>query len=628
VDPRLLDYYNQELVALRELGREFAEVHPKIAAQLGPRAGGERDPYVERIVDSFCYLSARMRVKLDAEFPRFAARLLEVLYPDFTAPTPSMSVARFFPEVSDKRLTEGFSIARGTPLASRVAHGEQTACEFRTSQPVVLYPLEIASASLTDAPRELVSLESFAPQDALAQGALRLRLRTTGEATFADLRTLDRLPVYLVGEDHLASHLFELVHSNSVALLVIDPAEDARKVVGAAGPGAIAHDGLGPDQGLLPLTWSMFHGHNLLREYFACPARFHFFVLQELSAALSKVNGREAELVILLNRSPGSLASLVDVSRFALFCSPVVNLFRQQTDRIELSTGASEFHLVPRRRAPLDYEVFAVESVHGHLRDGVTTHTFRPMYQTLNEDGDNYGRYFSLTRDARVPSDRMRRHGSRTAYVGTEVYLSIVDQHAPPFSKDLRFLSAQAWVTNRDLPMLVPRDGIDDLLCGEEAPVASVGLVHAPSPPRPPFAGRESAWRLIRQLSSNFLPLEEIDHRDGGLAMRDLLRLYASGDDAVQQRQIESLVGLKTKRVSRKLAGKGPLVFANGMESVLTVDEGGFSGLSPYLFGLVLEQYMMRHAGINTFTQTELHSMQRGCVMRRPVHVGTRGAYR
>jgi type VI secretion system protein ImpG len=628
VDPRLLDYYNQELAEFLESARDFAEAHPKIAAQLSPLPDEARDPYVERLVDSFCFLSARMRVKLDAEFPRFAARLLEVLYPNFTAPTPSMSVARFFPEVSDTRLAEGFTIARGTSLMSAVAHGERTACEFRTGQDVVLYPLEITSASLTDAPYELATLERFVPQDLRIHGALKLRFQTTGGATFADLRGLDRLPVYLMGEDHVASQLLELMHTCGVALLVIDTAANGANAVSVTGTGTIANVGLGPDEGLLPLAWSKFHGHNLLAEYFACPSRFHFFELRELAAAFSRLKGQDAEIVVLLNRSPGSLASFVDASRFALFCSPVINLFRQRTDRVELSPGATEFHLVPRRSAPLDYEVFAVETVHGYLNDGTTAQTFRPMYQTRNDDGGNYGRYFSSTREARVPSDRMRRHGSRTAYLGTEVYLSIVDQHAAPYSEALRFLSADAWVTNRDLPMLVPRNGVDDLVFGEDAPVASIGLVHRPGAPRAPSAGRDTAWRLIRQLSFNLLPLDEIDHREGGMSMRDLLRLYAADEDAVQQRQIESLIGMKTRPVSQKLANKGPLVFTKGHECVFTVDESGFSGLSPYLFGLILEHYVMQHAAINTFTQVELHSMQRGCLMRKRTQSGSRGAQR
>jgi type VI secretion system protein ImpG len=152
-----------------------------------------------------------------------------------------------------------------------------------------------------------------------------------------------------------------------------------------------------------------------------------------------------------------------------------------------------------------------------------------------------------------------------------------------------------------------------------------VGVIRAPSTPRAPFAERENAWRLIRQLNFNYLPLEDMDHRPGGQGIRDMLRLFLTGDDTSPQRQVESLVGVKTRPVARKLPGGGPLVFGRGIECQLTVDESGFSGVSPYLFGLVLEHYLARHVSINSFTQTELHSMQRGSLMRWPVRMGTRG---
>jgi type VI secretion system protein ImpG len=133
------------------------------------------------------------------------------------------------------------------------------------------------------------------------------------------------------------------------------------------------------------------------------------------------------------------------------------------------------------------------------------------------------------------------------------------------------------------------------------------------------------AWRLIRQLNFNYLPLDELDHRAGGQGVRDLLRLFLTGDDAEHRRQVESLVGVKTRPVTRKLAGAGPLVFGRGIECELTVDESGFSGVSPYLFGLILERYLARHVSINSFTQTELLSMQRGRIVRWPVRTGTRG---
>ncbi len=627
MDPRLLEYYNQELIYMRELATEFANAHPKIARRLGMQAGEVADPYVERLIESFCFMSARMQIKLDAEFPRFTGRLLEVLYPNYVAPTPSMAVARLYPSIEEGNLVEGHLVARGTSFTSYVPDGENTACEFRSSQDVTLYPLEIASARLTGIPPDIPALERYVPAHTQVRGALRLRLRMSREAKISQLRGLDRLPVYLAGDEHVASHLFELLHAGGVATVIGAPGQFNKPgaATHAVTQDAVVYEGLRTDQSLLPLTWSKFHGHNLLHEYLACPSRFYFLALTGLEEGLRKIEGREVEIVILLDQPTDRLANLVDASRFALFCTPVINLFPKRTDRIELSDGATEFHVVPARLAPLDYEVFSVETLYGQVTETSSEQEFRPLYQSLSNDEGNYGRYFSMRRERRLTSDSARRYGTRTPYVGTEAFVSLVDQNEAPYRGGIRYLSVGAHVTNRDLPSLVPRDGVDDLIAENKGALASVGLIRAPSAPKAPYAERELAWRLIRQLNFNYLPLEDVDHRPGGQGLRDLLRLFLTGEDAEHRRQVESLVGVKTRPVTRKLPGNGPLTFGRGIECSLTVDETGFSGVSPYLFGLILEHYLTRHVSINSFTQTELYSMQRGRIARWPVRMGTRG---
>ncbi|MGV2293376.1 type VI secretion system baseplate subunit TssF [Trinickia sp. YCB016] len=627
MDPRLLDYYNQELIYMRELATEFAHAHPKIARRLGMQAGEVADPYVERIVESFCFMAARMQIKLDAEFPRFTGRLLEVIYPNYVAPTPSIAVARLYPGRAEGNLAEGYRIARGTSFAAQVPEGEKTACRFTSGQDVTLWPLTITEARLTGVPPDIPALDRYVPPDRQVRGALRLRLSTTGDVRIADLKGLNRLPVYLAGDEQVASRLFELVHAASIASVIAAPGEFGApgRPPAAVTHGAVEHEGLRTDQNLLPLTWTKFHGHNLLHEYFACPARFWFFALNGLGEGLSRTNGSEVEIVVLLDRAPGQLGNLVDASRFALFCTPVINLFRKHTDRIEISPRETEFHLVPARLSPLDYEVFSVETVYGQVAATSAELEFRPLYQTLNNDEGNHGRYFSTRRERRMVSNSARRYGTRTPYVGTEVFLSLVDQNEAPYGENIRFLSVDALLTNRDLATLVPRDGIHDLTTAQSAPVESIGLIRPPSPPKPPYAEREMAWRLIRQLNFNYLPLDELDHREGGQGLRDLLRLYLSDEGTEHSRQVESLVGAKTRPVTRKLPGTGPMTFGRGIECVLTVDEAGFSGSSPYLFGLILEHWLARHVSINSFTQTELHSMQRGRIARWPVRTGTRG---
>ena len=303
----------------------------------------------------------------------------------------------------------------------------------------------------------------------------------------------------------------------------------------------------------------------------------------------------------------------------------MVNLFERRTDRIELNTAEPEFHLVPDRSRPLDFEVYAVKGITGQQAQTTAAMDFRPLYQTLNEDEGNYGRYFSVRREPRLASDTSRKYGTRTPYVGTEVFVSLVDQNEAPYADTIRYLSVKALLTNRDLPCLVPRNGKTDLAVAESIPVAGVGLIRPPSTPKSPFAQREIAWRLIRQLGFNHLPLADLPHREGAQALRDMLRLFVSIDNDVQRRQIESLVGSRIEPVTRRLPGAGPLIYGRGVRCILSVDEQGFSGTSPYLFGLVLEHYLARHVSINVFTQTVLESMQRGTVARWPVRMGGRG---
>ena len=622
--PQLLRYYNEELFYMRESAGEFAQMHPKIARRLGMQGQEVADPYVERLIESFSFMSARMRIKLDAEFPRFTQRLLEVIYPNYVSPTPSMAVAQFHPRVTEGDFSKGFVVPRGTAAFSKVPDGEVTACQFRTTQDVSLWPLQIVQARLTGVPPDIPSPDRYLPAHIQAQGALRLRLRLQGELKFSDLRGLDRLPVYLCGQEQTASHLFELLHSSAVASLVGEPGRmaDRPHIVTEQ---ALVHEGLTPAQSMLPLGWNSWFGHNLLHEYFACPSRFYFFALQGLAPGLSRIEGQEAEVVVLLSRTTSHLDSVTDAAQFALHCTPVINLFEHRTDRLEVPTSQTEMHLVPDRSRPMDFEVFAVQELQGQMAQSTEVLPFRPMYQTLNHDEGNHGRYFSVRREPRLVPQSTRKYGTRTSYVGTEAFVSLVDQHEAPYSQALRYLSVQALVTNRDLPRLVPRNGRDDLRVAESLPVEAIGLIRPPSAPQAPFAEGELAWRLIRQLGFNYLPLHEMDEREGAQALRDMLRLFVQQDDVVGHLQVSSLRSSQLQPVTRRLPGSGPLVYGRGVECRLTVDEDGFSGISPYLFGLIMEHYLARHVSINTFVQTRLHSMQRGEVALWPVRMGQRG---
>src|SRR5215510_14450840 len=146
MDPRLLQYYNLELQHLREMGAEFAQQFPKVAARLGMSGLEVADPYVERLLEGVAFMAARVQLKLDPEFPRFTQALLEIVYPHYLAPTPSMVVAQVKPDPGEPNLARGVTLPRGTAMHSSRSADEVTPCEFRTAQDVTLWPVEITGA--------------------------------------------------------------------------------------------------------------------------------------------------------------------------------------------------------------------------------------------------------------------------------------------------------------------------------------------------------------------------------------------------------------------------------------------------------------------------------------------------
>ncbi|EKK5267066.1 type VI secretion system baseplate subunit TssF [Cronobacter dublinensis] len=624
MDNKFLDYYNKELTYMREMAQDFAIRHPKIAARLGMHGIEIADPYVERLIEAFCFMSARMQIKLDAEFPLFTQRLLDIIYPNYTSPVPSMGVVQLKPDFKEGDLTQGYKVARQSAFYTPIAPGEATRCEFRSGHEVTLWPLEISEARLTSLPPDIPSSAKFHLPLQRLKGALRIKLKLHEELRFSQLVGLDQLPIYIDGDERVVSHIFELIHTAHVAMLVRGQS-DAGTEDTLIAHSPLAFEGLNPEQGLLPSQWNIFHGHNLLQEYFACRQRFYFFTLTQLSKGLKNIDSNEAEIIILLDNAPQDLVGHITASRFLLFCTPVVNLFPKHMDKIEVNRALNEFHVVADRSRPLDYEVFSISKVVGQQAETSNEVIFNPLFQTRHYHNGNAGRYFSLTRRSRTLEKNVRKYETRTPYRGTEVFISLVDQHEAPYSDAIRYLSIDALVTNRDLPALLSRTGSFNLTMTDAAPVEGARFVCAPSVPQPPFAKDESAWRLIRQLSFNYQPLADMDHSPGGEALRKMLRLFVSHSDHEANTQIDALVGCKSEPVIRRLPDDGLLIYGRGVRCTLTVDENGFSGISPYLFGLIMENYIARHAAINVFTETELVSMQRGRITCWKARPGRRG---
>jgi len=618
MDPRLLSYYNRELQYIRETGQEFAKEFPKIAGRLGIESLECTDPYVERLLESFAFLTARVQLKIDAEFPRFTQHLLDMVYPHYLAPTPSMLVAQLKPSLTEGTLADGFKIPRGAVLRSIPGRGEQTACEYRTAHDVTLWPVEITHAEYTSFLGDLGNLRI----PVKAKAAVRLRLRASAGLTMSQL-AMESLPVFLRGSDEIAMRLYELLVGHAVALVV-------RPAGQAGGELVLDHPveplGFEDEQALLPFGPRSFQGYRLLTEYFALPSRFLFANLTGLAPAVRACSSSDLEIVIVLDAQDSRLEKAIGAGQFDLFCTPAINLFPKRTGRIHLTPSEHEYHVVPDRTRPMDFEVYQLTEVIGYGTSADEKQEFFPFYALRDHfPQDSVSAYYTTHRVPRLLSAKQRSQGARSSYVGSEVYVALVDGAEAPVRPSLKQLALDSLCTNRDLTLHIPiGQRSSDFNLESGAPVQAVVCVAGPTPPKASFAHGDPTWRLISHLALNYLSLTDDSNGGGASALRELLGLYGEAADPVVRRQIEGVRQVDSRSITRRLPVSGPVAFGRGIEVALTFDESAFEGASAFLLGAVLERFFAKYVSLNSFSETVLHSIQRKEIVRWPPRLGRR----
>ena len=622
MDRRLLDLYNRELAYIRTMGAEFAKEFPKIAGRLGGLDEFQpcQDPFVERLLEGFAFLAARVRLKLDAEFPRFTQSLVNTIYPHYLAPTPSTCIVQFKPELDEKGLAEGFVIPRDSSLNSMLGKSEQTRCEYRTAHDVTLWPIKVNQADYYT--RELASLEI--PNVPNVKAGIRFRIQTTAGLNFSELK-LDSLNLHLMGTGDVPMQLYEQFFAHAAAVVVQPTTKPIKwhKIIDAS---CIRRVGFENKQKLLPYDARSFQGYRLLHEYFAFSQRFMFLELANLSDAIKRCDENLLDIIILFRESNVELEGAIKADNFALFCSPAINLFEKRLDRIPVSDRFSEFHVVPDRTRAQDFEVYRLTKIVGYGARSDQLQEFLPFYLAKDFGDSNANGYYVANR---VPMPKAQNASLRAkrsrSYTGSEVYISLVDSSAAPYSTDVKQLGVEALCTNRDLPLHVPIGiGASDFTMEKTAPCTSIRCIGSPTTPKPSHVEGEFAWRVINHLSLNYLSLTDTSDREGASALRDILRLYSDTGDLQIRKQVDGLKSISSRPITRRITTSGSIAFARGLEVTVTLEEAAFEGTGVFLLGAVLEEFFARYVSINSFTETVVRTLERGEIVRWTIRNGRR----
>ncbi len=621
MDPRLLEYYNRELQFVREMGAEFAQAYPRIAARLGIDGLECVDPYVERLLESFAFLTARVQLKLDARHPDFTQHLLEMVYPHFLCPVPSCAVVEFAPDMKESALLAGQLIPRGSSLRTPLGKGDRTSCEFRTAHDVTLWPLSVTEAKYLSGSGALAT--QGIQTDSRARAAIRLRLKTAPGVNVKSL-PLRSLTFFLKATIDITHRLYEQAMVDCLGFYARSTRPAARVQFRSAH--SVRQTGFEDDEGLVPVTRRSFQGYRLLQEYFAFSERFLFFTLDELQDIARNCEGDELEIYLAMSRAQPALENAIDASHFRLFCTPAVNLFPRAADRIHVSNFDTEHHLVADRNRPMDFEIFSIEKLQAVSQTGETIGEIRPFYAADHRTNPRDPViYYTLQRRPRQLSIRQQQSGTRAGYVGTECFISLVDSAQRQLTEEIRQVDAQVLCTNRDLPIqLAIGQGRTDFLIEGGVPVEAVRCIAGPSYPRDSPAFGDTAWQLVSHLSLNYLSLVDNGTEAGAQMLRDMLTLYADTKDSAAVRQIEGVRAISCRELVRRMPVAGPMSYGRGLEITIALDDAAFEGAGILSLGAVLDRFFARYVSLNSFTQTRIVSTSRGEIKTWPVRMGRR----
>lgn len=591
----LLPYYERELTFLRRLSHEFAERYPKVAGRLLLSGETCDDPHIERLIESFALLAGRIHRKLDDEYPEFTEALLQVVFPQFLRPFPSVSIAHFDIGGDHDQSAGTLIVPRHTQLNTRPVNG--VPCRFRTAYEVDLLPVRIMSAEF----EQVVDTAGLSPGVAASTfAAVRIRVSAHPDSVGLDCLLRRPLRLFLNGEPGVVAAIRQALFTQLSGVWMSGPESSVKTQL----PNDVLQPvGFEEQDALLDDDVRFHRAYQLLLEYFAFPEKFNFIDVDLTGLAGRLLKGqRQIDIRIGLSKESGRnaqahLLDRISKENFLLSCTPVVNLFSRNAEPIRITETTSSYPVVIDHRHPTAYEIFMLRRVfrvHGESGDS-KVEEFKPFYSLRHGDAhDRPARYW---------------HASYPESRDGLMELVLVDSALQPDRVGPSTLSIDISCTNRNLPSQLPFGLMDgDLFTDGDLPVSAVRLLRRPTPSYRFPNGRGAQWRFISQLSLNHFSLDS----KGLDALKEILALYDITGSGTNRHQIEGLHSISYSSTVTRITGNPYPVMVRGVEVRLTVDETHYAGIGLFMFAQILDRFFGLYVHTNSFTRLTVVSQQTG----------------
>ena len=607
MNTELLKYFNTELYYLREAAAKFAEKNPQIAQQLSLEGFTCSDPYIERLLEGFAYLAARVHYELDSEFDKFTQILLNNIYPDYLMPFPSASIVNFKPDFSDDALAKGVKISRHTVMNTLHRSSSGTPCTFTTTQDVVLWPIKIADAYYST---EKINILNDVVTGGMPKSALYIELNTEGGIKFSELPT-DSLDFYLHGTSlKVLMDMYEQIFADLLAVIIEYEGEDSKKyrIRLADIDKQVETIGFKEEHSLLPCNLRNFNGYRMLKEYFCFPKKFMFFRLSKLQDALRQIDAEKIKISFIFKNDNSFLESGISKNNISLYSTPVVNMFKKRLDRQLITDKKTEYLISADNVKLFDYELIKIEQVEGFNKLNNKTINFRPFYQV--SEYEKYEKekkhYFNYRRQI-VTDNEKYKYGSNT-------YLSIVDIHSVYSSGQMSEIAINALCSNRLVPneIQIGSNSKTDFSMNEQFPIIGAKFIERPTTPNYSALESVSHWAVINHFKVNYKNIIENNVEENTEIIKDLLKLYASNGKLRDRKQVHGVKYAKAVKDIMCIECKHGVSFGSGLLFDLGFEESSYSDSGFFILAHIIHLIIESSMSINSLIKTSVSSDLRG----------------
>ncbi|MCX0421179.1 type VI secretion system baseplate subunit TssF [Aeromonas veronii] len=578
-------YFRDELAFLRLQGREFADSYPELTRFLSEQ---NTDPDVERLLEGFAFLTGNLRAKIEDEFPELTHGLLNMLWPNYLRPVPSMTIMQF--SVIPGAIAQPALVRQGCQLDSLPI--DDVTCHFQTCHDAWVYPAE---------------MRQITAQSGNDLSTISLDIALHAPLPLSELQ-LDKLRFFLGGDSYTA---YELYFWLSNQLSHIELEIDGKRFRQEAK--ALKSVGFERDDALLPYPNNVYSGYRILQEYFCFPESFLFFELSGGEWPKQPLPVSEFKIHFCFDRPlPAELKIRPD--SFMLNCVPAINLFQHDSEPVNLNGRQAEYPLKASYRYADSFEIFSVDQVEGWVEGNMGRSRGTPrIYQPF----ESFQHQIERAKQRLALYYRVRVRESVSGD-GFEHSLSFVRGDETTMVDLDESISVTLTCTNRSRAARL-KVGSICVPTGSSPSFATFRNLIRPTRPLRPALDGSLHWTLISNLSLNYVSLLRRDALVQVLRTYDFPALHDKQAEQASRKRLAGIEEIETKPVDRLVRGMP----VRGLKSVLSIRQSAFGSEGElYLFSTVLAHFFSLYASVNAFHLLEVVNLDNKERYQWPVQIG------